>query len=116
MKGSKLWWEGPEWLTKGRNFWTSYFCPDNSEEIEGERKRTNVMLTLEQEEVGLSNIIEIERYGSLMKLFRVTSYVMRFVRNLKRKKVSDQCNLGSLKVEEIEAAERAWIIEVQYNM
>ena len=74
------------------------------------------MLTLEKEGVGLSNIIEIERYGSLMKVFRVTAYVMRFVINLKRNKVRDKCILGSLQVEEIEKAERAWIIEAQNNM
>eukprot|EP00794_Sanderia_malayensis_P012361 gene12361-biopygen9857 len=116
LKSSKLWWEGPEWLKKGQDYWPDKFCPDDSLEVEDERKETNVMLTVEQEEVGLSKVVKIERYGSLMKLLRVTALVMRFVENLKRKKAGDQCIMSSIRVEEIEAAEKAWIVEVQNNM
>ncbi len=67
LKNSSLWWEGPEWLRQGQNC-----CPEESSDIEDERRKTNVLLTVEQEETGLGNVIKIERYGSLSKLLRVT--------------------------------------------
>jgi len=36
---SKLWWEGPEWLQKGENFWHNNVLLEDSQEIANERKR-----------------------------------------------------------------------------
>ena len=64
---------------------------------------------------GISNIIKINEYNSLNKLLSVTSYVLRFVNNLKSKIVRFQTKTieGEIKVEEIDEALFNWILLVQ---
>ena len=44
------------------------------------------MVTKGEEERRVSNVVKMERHGSLVRLLRVTSYVIRFVKNLKNKR------------------------------
>ena len=46
----------------------------------------------------MNNIIDIKGYSDVMKLFRVTALVIRFVKNLFRKIKGDNLNLNSLKL------------------
>ena len=43
----------------------------------------------------MDNIIDIKGYGNVMKLFRVTALLIRFVKNLFRKIKGDNMNLNS---------------------
>ena len=38
-------------------------------------------------ELGLGNIIDVNRYGSLQKVLRITAYVKRFVGNVRSKNI-----------------------------
>ena len=49
----------------------------------------------------MSNIMQIERYGSFMKVLRVTAYITRFLNNLIEKKAKRELDMGRLNVEEI---------------
>ena len=68
-------------------------------------------------EVGISLVINCEDYGDFTKLCRVTSYVMRFLKNLKIKRTSrtsksvGPVNCGSLTSEEMASSELLWIKE-----
>ena len=61
----------------------------------------------------MSTAVNVERYGSLMKLLRVTAYVQIFIRNLQRIRWGRPANLEPLSVKEIEMAELAWIQDSQ---
>ena len=46
--------------------------------------RSNVLLSSVSSTKGIGVIMSVERFGCLGKLLRVTGYVLRFVKNLKR--------------------------------
>jgi hypothetical protein len=58
----------------------------------------------------LENIIDIERYGTKIKLLRVTAIVMRFVKLLKRKANVPTKHLTG---DELRSAEIDWVKSVQ---
>ena len=68
---------------------------------------------VETSELGLSNFIDVTRYGSLQKLLRITTYVKRFVRNVRSKKIGGEVVLKMLTADDIEEALRLWIIYEQ---
>ena len=74
------------------------------------------MLVNEREVEAISKVIDLSKYGTLAKLLRVTAYVLRFVQNLKSKKLKEELKTGLLSVGELEAAEKAWIIDAQLSL
>ena len=68
---------------------------------------------VETSELGLGNIIDVTRYGSLQNLLRITAYVKRFVRNVRSKKTGGEVVLKMLMADDIEEALRLWIIYEQ---
>ena len=117
LKDSKLWWKGPNWLQKGKESWPNWLPLEDSPDVSSEkRKSAQVMLITKNEEKKVSNVVNLERHGSLARLLRVTAYVMRFVSNLKKKRDGMQRNVRRLSVEEIEIAERLWIEDVQQSL
>ena len=113
---SKLWWEGPEWLVKEKDEWPNSCQLEDSEDVSGERKRMQVMMVISNEKKGVSEVIDINRFSNLEKLLRVTAYARRFVENTKRRKEGKDLRTGKLSVEEIEKAEKVWIMDVQVKL
>jgi hypothetical protein len=60
----------------------------------------------------ISAVIDIDRFGNLKKLLRVTAYVLRFVKALKKAKQHDKGSrdLKFLSASEIEQAEIMWLL------
>ncbi len=106
LRDSKLWWEGPEWLKEEKEKWPQELELDNSSEVASERKRMNVLIAVTKEIGGVSNMININRFGNLGKLLRVKAYVRRFVGNLKAKLELKGLNVERLSADEIESAEK----------
>ena len=112
MKNSK-WWKGPKFLSKTKEFWPSQSAFDkleNSfEEIKLELKENHrsdfpdvfVNLTCVST-FDLENIISCEAYSNLDRFLRVTSYVLRFVNNLKSTLKKCDALVGELQPEEVE--------------
>ena len=116
LRDSRLWWEGPQWLKKGEKAWPKFSLLQDTAEVGEERKKSAaVMLVTEREVKGVSTAIHISKYGSSAKLLRVTAYALRFIENLKRKKVNVMLKAGRLSVGELEAAEGAWIVDAQLS-
>ena len=69
-------------------------------------------------EVGISHVMNCEDYSDFTKLCRVTSYVMRFVKNVKARtsRPVGPVNCGSLTSEEMASSELLWIKESQKTM
>eukprot|EP00794_Sanderia_malayensis_P018484 gene18484-biopygen15573 len=114
LKDNQLWWEGPSWLKENRDKWPSIFMVDESNDVIEERKKSvsTVMVAVESKK-GISEIMDIKRFSSLKKLFRVIAYVRRFIYNLKQKVAKKDFDTAKLRVEEIKEAERECIIDAQ---
>ena len=74
----------------------------------------------EGQSVDLSQIIDIERYSSVTRLFRVTAYVLRFIRNAKKNtpggqahKIPRELRTKELNAQELNQAKKHRIKTVQ---
>ena len=116
LKDSRLWWQGPSWLAKGKEYWPKSLNLVDCENAKVERKKVRVLKVQVEPISYISNIIDINRYSSLGKLLRVTAYVRRFVQNIKHKALGEETEVGKLSVGEITGAERVWILESQKEL
>ena len=117
LAGSKLWWEGPDWLGKGESEWQKDQEMDDSVEVKNERKKACVLtVTANVSDMKVGNIIDVGRYSIFDRLLRVTAWVNRFVYNMKRWRDKNELRLGSLEVTELEEAERHWIMDAQEDL
>ena len=64
-------------------------------------------------EEGIGKVITIEKFCCLKKLLRVTGYLLRFVRNLRRCLDGKEKVIGELVPEDLEEAEGLWLIHEQ---
>ena len=121
LTSNELWSCGPEWLTDVE----THSCQDEKEitppkeclvEVRSTKSRT-VNLIVNTTPQTLSNIINIENFGTLDRLVRVTAYVLRFVKILKAKtRKSDLDVEPSLTVNEIRESRELWIKEMQRKL
>ena len=118
LKSSKLWWEGPSWLKGCKQDWPRFNETDRSERVsvDVERKKETVLSIQTKIQTGISNVIDIGRFNSLNRLLRVTALVVRFVRNIRAKRVARYLDEEPLSAEEIDAAEKLWILDVQDSL
>ena len=116
IKNGRLWWQGPEWLSRMPDEWPSMSAeptPESQVEIKASR-RANTLLAAEKKKCSIASIIDVNAYSSCTKLFRVTAYVYRFARNLKLKvKKTKNLVFGTLTATEVEEAENSWVKEAQ---
>lgn len=101
-----MWWCGPQWLTQGEEKWPATvedICtPESEEEL---KKTTNVMVVQVQRPPTVANLVDINRRGSLGKLLRVTTLVLRFINNASPDQDQTVKRRGRLKKEELVQAE-----------
>ena len=116
LSNSSLWWEGPEWLIKGKELWADDFELQETQDISAERKKTAVLATIAMQETGIHKVMDISRFSTLNRLLRVTAIVMRFIRNLKSKVKREEIKTGKINVQEIQNAEKSWIIGAQQTL
>ncbi|XP_054717305.1 uncharacterized protein LOC129226700 [Uloborus diversus] len=108
---SKLWWNGPEFLSLPEDQWKSAKkCAkqiDVSDELS--RKSTYILsCVLKENDVP---IINMAKYSSLTKLYRVTAWIFRFIYNSRVK--FEERNREELSADEIKRAEIFWVKTVQ---
>ena len=109
-----FWINGPEWITRPEREWptwegnslTSTSLADQAEEPESNT------LSLSTTDTGLNKIMDLGRYGSLMKLVRITAYILRFVHNCKVKRENREISTVPT-VKEIQFALLRWIKNTQ---
>ena len=97
----ELWWQGPTWLKPDRADWPQLVelphIPPSDEE-----KEISLHVHTETREP----VVPVDRYSSFNTLVRVTSWIMRYVRNLKK---SETPLKSALTVQELVNAETYWI-------
>ena len=112
---NSVWWHGAEWLLSSEDMWpTKKRILDPPDHCVSEMKETgrNSQLALHAQAERcphISRIIDCKRYSSLSKLLRVTSYVVRFVKNCRSKRP----NLDELTSGEQREAETFWVRDMQ---
>ena len=115
LKASSMWWEGPHWLSLGRGHWPNSLASFKTQEAKSERKKTvNTLIASDDCKGGISALIDIERFGSLGKLIRVTALVLRFIRNLRHSEQDRMC--GSLTIAEMRDAENTRVKDRQKRL
>ncbi len=130
MLSSSLWHNGPAWLTLSEEHWpswstaatflaqsvqTSENCETNSTSAPEPIERNSPPIhprVITYDEYGIHCVIDIQQFSSLDRLIRVTSYVLRFIGQL-RKRTSFR--KAQLTVQETIVAETLWIQSCQQS-
>jgi transposase InsO family protein len=113
LQSSAVWLHGPTWLCAESNWpmWESstVLLLQNHDVYPPEEsvvKETVIKIP------SISDFMDPTRHSTLSKLLRVTSYVLRFVHNLRNP--SDR-RMGVLTVAELTLAQRKWILDRQHH-
>ena len=117
----QLWWEGPEFLKTANVYSSNSSEPGEDElrEFEKEIKvqKQPVLLVSAEKAPSIDNVLDIEKYGDLLRLLRVTSYVKRFIENLKKKiKKTELCLSKYPTAEEMKRAQDMWVRANQVSL
>ena len=119
---NSLWWRGPDFLVNEKlvtlnDQKSSDFSQLDSEfekEIKKEVTNFNVGYHFNS---AIENVICLKKYSNVMKLFRVTALIIRFVKNLKRQKKKEQLTLNCyVSAIEISEAKTLWIKANQQHL
>lgn len=99
LKNHNLWWNGPAWLSQfnSSNYTTSLLKPTVEEQ-----KTTKIVLTATPDNINSPIKSFIERYSSLTKLIRITTYIRRFINNSSTKK--GERKTGTPSIQEMDAS------------
>ena len=122
LRDNRMWWHGPEWLTQPNQIWPEWIGASTDKlkaeiqsDVESEYRKTKVMFEAklvagegppESKETPFS--MDIKRFSSFSKLCRVTAWVNRFIKKLRKE--TDQS--GPLNATAINKAETMWKIYV----
>ena len=91
----------------------------HAREPEEEVKKTaNGMVVEAGRQPSVANVVNINRYGGLEKLLRVTAWVFRFIANsrLNQDETARSKRSGRLSKEELVEAERKWLKTTQADL
>ena len=108
LQSNMSWWLGPEWLTD-QQLWPEQPVEYN-ELADKERRKPTAVAMVTNHTSRISDSIEIGRYSSGMKLFRVIAWILRFMKK-SRKLPAEESNI--LGIAEVTAAKNLWIREAQ---
>ena len=87
LVNNRMWFNGPEWLLNMVENKQPTMESSMPPECEMELKKTqnpNPVLLNTEKVIGLNNLIDIQGYSEVDRLFRVTAYVLLFVRRLRK--------------------------------
>lgn len=103
-----LWWKGPLFLRQDEHYDGSY---DKPTDLPEEKVNfVNMAHAKTRCHVNLDNVIEIERFSSNSRLYRVTAWVRRFIGNLFKSRRNETLILSPiLSPLELREAEQQWL-------
>ena len=119
---SDHWWDGPNWLSLPKDCWlqplsklepTTKAIAKMKKECKKSQSEVSLFSTARScEVVNLKKIICSSDY-SILKLFRMTAFMLRFMNNLRSRSQQQEWNVGPLTPPEILKAEHARLQTVQ---
>ena len=104
LKAFDTWWRGPDWLSKGVEFWPRATDAIQQSPPEG-RKNPHPVLHVRTPAL----LLHSSKYSSYWKLLRVTAWIFPFIRNTRRGHVFP----GELTASELTQARWYWFKAVQ---
>ena len=129
FKDSELWWDGPPFIRESPENWQSDItetepsiaCLKESrknEELLSKANKVSVNLSVKSSSVNHGNLIQVEKFSDVAKLYRVTAYVLRFIQSLRNKvhHVEEKFTTGFITTQEFNDAETLWIKESQKDL
>ena len=96
--------------------WPKTMVLTELEDVKEEQKKSSILSVAVEIQPRLSEIIDLKRFNTFNKLLRVTSWVKRFVDNLRLKKEGWDVVLEPLSVIEIQKSEIRWIKDSQIDL
>ena len=90
LKGNEMWWHGPSWLIQPADLWPRQKSLVPTIETCEEERKVAAMTIAVNEPCGIERVVEINKYSTLRKLYRVTAWVTRFCHNISRRNKSDK--------------------------
>ena len=116
LKEMNSWWCGPDFLYADESDWpkNAKFQPNNflDQSPEFEEVQSVSTTLVQDEKSAIGEAIDCQNYSDYEKLIRVTCYVVRFVRNLRKGKEFRPSSL-ELDEDELSEAEAMWIKDAQ---
>ena len=122
LQESQIWWHGPPWLLEGKDEWPNQMVvtelpSEHYDEMRSCDKPKGKLirstgLVVESRITSLSNVLDPDKFSDFKCLIRVTAFVLRFLRNLKSKRIEEKL-FGPLNIDEYESAEILWLKEMQ---
>ena len=100
-----LWINGPIWIKENLGV-SAHELPMDIECLTELKKTSSHVLVTAGETLSISNLIDIKKYNDIMKLFKVTVYVFRFIKLLGKQLMEPQA-------QELHNIEMKWIQEAQ---
>ena len=100
---------------KTSDTFSSDSCEPGEMEVEEFEKEVRIpkqstFLAAAEKILSIDNVIDVSKYGDMLRLLRVTSYVQRFVQNLKNKKEKvELCLTKYPTAEEMMNARELWV-------
>ena len=105
LSSNSLWWEGPFFL---KDINEETLCTKENLEIETQKNdaefisefgraiinKSTTLVSISKEVFSIGNVINIEHFSDLIKLFRLSAWVLRSVINLKKKLSRRKLNLN----------------------
>jgi hypothetical protein len=103
-----LWWTGPDWLCRDASDWPKQLqLVPNTVDEEGEEIYNFVVVS------ATDPVLLTERFSSMLRLKRVTAWVIRFAGNCQARKKNLDRVTSPLTADELGRAEKYWISLVQ---
>lgn len=112
MEKNVLWWNGPDFI----RHLVQYVTDEEPIKILPEEKATVMLAVNQTPKVNLNNIMSIEIFSSYSRLLQVTSWIQRFINNIKSrdKKLTNLSPI--LQLEELIISERNWTLTNQREL
>ena len=83
-----LWWNDPSFLRDVNSFYSYATTVQEHSPLEEKIKtngKTNTCANIALENYSITKIIDVNKFNDVLKLFRVTAFVLRFINNVKKK-------------------------------
>ena len=120
LAANHMWWNASEFIHYDIAEQKVISEPLYSQEfLEEVKPLTSVYVSIQKEEpkVNIQNIISIEKYNDINKLYRITALVLRFVRNLRKKKNNSTLNTCRyVTITELREAKHLWLRDNQKEL
>ncbi|KRY06953.1 hypothetical protein T12_6579, partial [Trichinella patagoniensis] len=111
LEESRLWWEGPPWLSLPVENWPKKSIRVDQSKITSSAEARNKITTLAVSVIEKNDRLDPSRFRNFEKLVRVTAFCFRFFRNLQLRR--HERKFAELTVEELTKAENFWLLTVQ---